>query len=169
MAAGSGRISVLVSKELQTLLSVTLGLDKAVAARVRAETKKVAERAWSEELGSRVTTRLQSRALAETARVSVSNANVVVKSATVGKLSSGTPVSVVAGGAEFGGSPGRVIEQRSSRGKRYRRTMGPAFSPVRRGGYAVFESVRESAARLASLWIQTTKRTVAEEFEKGAR
>jgi len=167
--AGSGRISLLVSRELQLLVTVAKSLDREVAAQLRKHTRAVAEPAWREELRSRVHTRLQARVLSDTARVSVSDTNVMLKSATVGKLSSGLPASAIAGATEFGGAVGRPVRTRSRKGNAYTRRLGAAFGQVRRDGYVVFPSARESIARIASLWIQTAYRTTAETFEKGAR
>lgn len=165
--AGSGRISVLVSRDLQVLLTVASKLDTEVRSRIRRHTKPVAEPIWREAVRNRAHTRLQSRVLADTARVAVSDTNVTLKSATIGKVR-GVRASVLAGGAEFGGNPNIHVRQRSRSGRSYTRRRGNAFGPPTRTGNAVFPSVREIGPRLVSLWMQTAYRTVAEEFEKGA-
>lgn len=166
--AGTGRISLLVSHELQTLVQVARGLDREVAARLRKHTRDVAEPVFREEVRGRVTTRLETRVLSDTARVAVSDTNVTLKSATVGKVH-GVPASVLAAATEFGASPDRMVATRSRKGKAYDRRLGRVFKLPRRNGYVFHPAVRDSIPRLASLWIQTTVRTVAEQFEKGAR
>lgn len=166
--AGSGRISVLVSRDLGVLLSAALGLDAEVRSQLRKRTKPVAEGAWKPTVAAKAHTRIQSRVLADTARVAVSDLNVTLKSATVGKVG-GVKASALAGGAEFGGNPNVHIRQRSRAGRSYTRRRGNTFGPPRKEGNAVFPAVREVIPRIVSLWMQTTYRTVAEEFEKGAR
>ncbi|WP_390178097.1 hypothetical protein [Microbacterium sp. MTN4-26] len=82
-----------------------------------------------------------------------------------GTLSSGTPVSVVAAGAEFGMNPSRPVTQRSRKGNEYTRKIGPVFLAPRRQGYVVFESGKASISRVASLWIQTAARTLYDAAE----
>lgn len=165
--AFSGRISVLVSKDLQTLLSAVQELPKEVAAQVRKFTKADAEPIWQESVRGHVVTRLQTRALSDTARVAVSDSNVMLKSGGIGKLSSGLPISTIAQGVEFGANPAKQIQQRSRKGKTYTRRRGNVFGLPRSRGYVVYPAARDSIPRLASLWVQTTVRTIHETFEKG--
>lgn len=165
MVAGSGRISVLVSKDMGALLGALRGLEPAVRARIRRHTRDEAMPIWQEEVRGRASTRIQTRVLSDSARVSVSDVNVMLKSATIGKTH-GVPNSVLASGAEFGASPSTRIAQRSSKGKPYTRRMGPVFLPPRRNGYVVFDAVRSVIPRLGSLWAQIAYRTNAEELEK---
>ena len=164
---GSGRISVLVSRDLQVLYTVASGLEKEVRSRLRKYTKAVVEPVWKEAVRSNVHTRLQARVLSDTARVAVSDLNVTLKSATVGKVG-GIRASVLAGPTEFGAAANQKVTQRSRRGKSYSRRMGRAFGLPEAKGKVVFPAVREVIPRIVSLWMQTTARTVAEEFEKGA-
>lgn len=166
--ASSGRISLLVSTELQTLVQVSRGLDKEVGARLRKHTRAAAEPVFREEVRGNVTTRLETRVLSDTARVAVSDLNVTLKSATIGKVG-GVPASVLAAATEFGGSPDKQIKTRSGKGTNYTRRMGRVFKLPRSRGYVFHPAVRESIPRMASLWMQTAFRTVAEQFEKGAK
>lgn len=175
MVSGRGSISVLVSTELKTLLSALRGFDGELRKQIRSATKKAAEPIWQEEVRGRVATRMQSVVLGDTARVSVSDSNVLLKSATLGKTASGTPASTLWAGAELG-SVDKTNKQpyrgRSRRGKSYTvpaggRHTGRQFGPYRRQGKVVFPAARESIPRLASLWVQTTVRTLHEAFEKG--
>lgn len=166
--ASSGRISLLVSRDLQTLVQVARGLDREVAARLRKHTRAEAEPVFQEEVRGRVTTRLETRVISDTARVAVSDMNVTLKTATIGKVH-GVPASVLAPGTEFGGVAAKTVTSTSKRGKSYTRRMGRVFKQPRSGGYVFHPAVRDVIPRMASLWMQTARRTVAEEFEKGAR
>lgn len=160
-----GQISLLVSRDLSTLVQVARGLPREVAAQLRAWTKADAGPIWDDEIRPRAETRIQAAALTRTARVSVSDTNVMMKSATVGKVH-GVSASVLAAGAEFGASPNKVIRTHSRRGKAYTRRLGSVFLLPRRRGYVVFTAAGDATPRLASLWLQTAIRTVAEAFEK---
>jgi hypothetical protein len=161
----TGRISLLVSRDLQVLVSAAMSLDREVAKQNRAQTRRVAEPAFREEVRERAMTRIEQRTLNDTARVSVSDVNVLMKSAHIGKVR-GTPADKLKGGAEFGASPTTKVTQRSRKGKRYTRRLGPVFRLPRRRGYVVHPAANASIVRIASLWMQTTYRTVAETFEK---
>jgi hypothetical protein len=165
--ASNGRISVLLSKDLQTLLSAVRQIPKEVAAEVRKRTKAAADPIWQEEVRGRTVSQLQVRVLSDSARVSVSDANVLLKSGGVGKMSSGLQKSVLAYGAEFGADPKKVITSRTKAGKSYQRKRGRQFKLPRSGGYVVYPAARDSIPRFASLWTQTAIRTIHELFEKG--
>ncbi|MBH0054484.1 hypothetical protein I6E74_09935 [Salinibacterium sp. SWN139] len=165
--ASNGRISILLSKDLQTLLSAVRQIPKEVAAEVRKQTKAAAFPIWGEEVRGRTASRQQVSILSDTARVAVSDSNVLLKSAAVGKTSNGVPKSLLATGTEFGGNPNKVIHSRTKAGKPYTRKQGKQFPLPRRGGYVVYPAARDSIPRLASLWVQTTVRTIHEALEKG--
>tara|TARA_R110002124_G_scaffold70466_3_gene189170 strand:+ start:3843 stop:4352 length:510 start_codon:yes stop_codon:yes gene_type:complete len=165
--ASNGRISVLLSKDLQILLSAVRSIPKEVAAEVRKQTKNAATPIWEEEVRGRTNTALEVRVLSDTARVAVSDSNVLLRSAAVGKMSNGLPKSVLAFGAEFGGNPNRIIKSKTKAGKPYTRKMGRQFKLPRRGGNVVYPAARDSIPRFASLWTQTAIRTIHEAFEKG--
>ena len=162
----TGRISVLVSRDLQTLIQAAESLDREVAAQNRKHTRANAEPIWKDEVAARAVTPVQARVLARTARVAVSNTNVTMKAAHIGKTGHGTPSDALKAPAEFGAHADKRITQRSRSGTRYQRRLGKAFSRPRARGYAFFPSVAESGPRLVSLWMQTTMRTVAEVFER---
>lgn len=167
--ASSGRISLLVSKDLQVLYSAVRELPKEVNAQIRKHTRQVVEPVWKEVVRGNVVTRLQTRVLSDTARVSVSDTNVTLKAGGVGKLSSGVPVSQLAYATEYGAAPNKQITQRSSKGKAYTRRLGSAFKLPRSRGYVVNPAAREAIPRLVSLQIQTAQRTIHELFEKAGR
>lgn len=162
----SGRISLLVSRDMRVLVEAARSLPDEVRKQLRVHTKAQAAPLWKSALAHQSATRLQNRVLVDSGRVSVSDQNVMLKSAQVGKLSSGTPVSVLAGPAEFGVSPSKIIQQRSRGGKKYSRRIGLAFAGNRRAGHVFTPALRESIARVASLWFQTAVRTTAEQFKK---
>ena len=163
-----GRISVLVSRDFQALLTVLRGLDTEVRSQIRAQTKRVILPIWQEEVRGRVTTRLQSRVLLDTARVSVSDTQVILKSAMVGKTA-GVPNTALAPGAEFGAAASTTIRQRSAKGTPYTRRRGAVFLPPRKAGYVVYPASGEAIIRAAKLWAQTAYRTTAEQLEKVTR
>lgn len=165
--ASSGRISVLVSKELQTLLSATRELPKAITEVIRAQTKRAAAPIWQEEVRGNVVDRMQTRVLSDTARVAVSDTNVMLRSGGIGKMENGTPKSIVARGVEFGADPNKLIRTRSGKGTAYTRRRGRQFQLPRARGYVVYPAARGSIPRLASLWYQTAARAVYEIFERG--
>lgn len=142
---------------------------RAAPAEVRKEvgvhTKRAAEPIWFEETRGRADSRLQQRALVDSARVGVTARNVFLRSGSVGKLSSGTPVSVVSSAAEFGANPSKRVATTSKKGKAYTRRLGNVFGSPRRGGHVVYPAARESIPRFASLWIQTARRTLFDALE----
>lgn len=162
------RISLLVSRDLAVLVQAAVTLPREVASQLRAQTRRVVEPALQEEMRERVGTRLEARALLDTARVSVSDSNVTLKTATVGRVR-GVPAGVLAGGAEFGASPERAVATRSRKGKPYKRRLGPVFRAPRRRGHVFFPAVQALIPRAGALWFQTAYRTTAEHFEKAAR
>lgn len=162
------RISLLVSRDLAVMVQAARTLTAEVSKALRAHTRRVVEPAFQEEMRDRAGTRLETRVLLDTARVSVSDTNITLKSATIGKVG-GVPASRLAGGTEFGASPDRKIRTRSRAGKAYTRRLGPVFRAPRRKGYVFFPSVQAFIPRAGALWFQTTYRAVAETFEKVSR
>lgn len=162
------RISLLVSRDLAVLVQAAQSLPGEVAKQFRAQTRRVVEPAFQQEMRERVGTRLEARVLLDTARVSVSDTNVTLKSATIGKVH-GTPASTLAPATEFGASPDRTVSTRSRKGKAYKRRLGPVFRAPRRRGHVFFPAVQAFIPRAGALWFQTAYRTVAETFEKAAR
>jgi len=162
------RISLLVSRDLAVLVQAAISLPREAASQMRAQTRRVVEPALQEEMRERVGTRLEARALLDTARVSVSDSNVTLKTATVGRVR-GVPAGVLAGGAEFGASPERAVATRSRKGNAYKRRLGPVFRAPRRRGHVFFPAVQAVIPRAGALWFQTAYRAVADTFDKVAR
>ena len=163
----SGRISLLVSKELQTLLSAIRTLPAEVNAVIRRSTKTEAEPMWREAVRGNVTTRLETRVLSDTARVAVTDSNVLLRSGTVGQLGNGTPIPVVAAATEYGADPTKQIMSRSKAGNPYTRRRGRQFKLPRTGGHVVGPAARNVIPRIGRLWFQIAVRTTHEKFEEG--
>lgn len=163
-----GRISLLVSHDLAVMVQAALSLPGEVTKQLRAHTRRIVEPAFQEEMRERVGTRLEARVLLDTARVSVSDTNVTLKSATIGKVR-GVSASVLAGATEFGANPDREVATRSRKGKAYKRRLGPVFRAPRRKGYVFHPAVEAFIPRAGALWFQTIFRAVAETFEKAGR
>jgi len=165
--AGSGRISLLVSGELATLVQAVRGLHPELRKQFRRHTKIIAEPVWREAVRGHVTTRLQTRVLSDSSRASVSDSNVMLRSGGIGKTSTGTPNATLAFGTEFGANPDKMVTARSKNGTVYQRRMGNRFKFPRRAGWVVYPAARTVIPRIAKLWVQTGVRTVHEQFEKG--
>lgn len=161
----TGRISLLVDSPLRDLLIALRAVPAEARKSVTTYTRKEAEPIWFEETRDRAGTKLQQKALVNTARVGVATRNIYLRSGGVGKLSSGTPVPTVAFGAEFGGNPDKQIEQRSRKGKPYKRRLGNVFGAPRRGGNVVYPAARASIPRIASVAIQSAYRALLDAFD----
>ncbi len=161
----NGRISLLIDSPLRDLLISLRAVPAEARKNVTAFTRKNAEPIWVEETRDMAGTRLQQRALVNTARVGVTTRNIYLRSGGVGTMSSGAAVSTVAFGAEFGGNPDKVIAQTSRKGKPYRRRMGNVFGAPRRGGNVVYPAARKSIPRIASVAIQSAYRALLDAFD----
>lgn len=164
---GNGRISLLVDSPLRDLLVALRAVPAEARRNVTRYTREHAEPIWFEETRDLASTRLQQRALVNSARVGVATRNIYLRSGGVGTLSSGTPVSDVSFGAEFGGNPQKVITQTSRKGsgKRYNRRLGNAFGAPRRGGNVVYPAARKSIPRVASVAIQSAYRALLDALD----
>lgn len=163
--AGSGRISVFASSDLRVLLAAAKEVPKEVRKAIRTYTKQAAAPIWTEEVSSRVVTRVDERVLGKTARVAVSDQNVMLQSARIGRaLSGGLKPSQMAGGVEFGANRDdeRSYQSKSRKGKAYTVTRHTKRQlPTRNtNGRVVLPASRASVPRIAALWIQTAARTV---------
>lgn len=155
-----GRISLLIDSPLRRML---LSL-RTVPAEARKQAQKYANAAaipiWKEETRDRAGTRLEQRVLVDSARVGVTARNITLRSGGVGKLSSGTPASVVAIAAEYGMGQGKEIATTSRKGTPYKRRAGAAFRAPKRGGYVFNPAVRDAVPRIASVIIQSVRRSL---------
>ncbi|WNM25243.1 hypothetical protein [Demequina capsici] len=164
------RISVFESAPLQGVILALRGVDREVAAQLRKATRQVVEPVWRREVAQQAHTRLEVKVLSDTARASVSSANVTLKAGTLArKTSSGTPAWVLAMGAEFGGYKSTRYLTISKRGKQFKQRLGTRFKRPNHKGYVVYQAAAKAIPRIASLWAQTTVRTFHEIVEKGVR
>lgn len=154
-----GRISLLVDSPLRKLAIVYRAIPADVRKQINQATKGAAQPIWKAETAERSVTRIQQRVLVDTAKVGVTNRNVFLR-AGGGKL------AALQSAAEFGRPAAAPIKSRSKRGTAYKRTTGSLFGERERRGKVVFPASRASISRFASLWIQTTIRTLHEAGEK---
>lgn len=154
------QISLLIDSPFRDLLLRLRGVDADARRQALSASRKEAGPIWQEELRGRAVTRLQTRVLSDTARVGVTARNIELKSATAGKLHTGTPVPEVAAATEFGMSPGALIPTRSPKGTRFARRAGTAFGGRTKGGKVVYPAVDAAIPRVTSLVIQTVTRSL---------
>jgi hypothetical protein len=154
-----GRISLLVDSPLRDLAIAYRVVPAETRKQINRATKAAAQPIWKSETVERATTRIQQRALVDTAKVGVTNRNVFLRSG-------GGKLAALQSAAEFGRPAAAPIKSRSKRGTAYQRTTGSLFGDRDRRGKVVFPASRDSISRFASLWIQTTIRTLHEAGEK---
>lgn len=160
------RISFLIDSPLRDLQLVMRALPDEVRKQIPIHTKSAAEPIWKQETAQRATSRLQVRVLSDSAKVGVTQRNVILRSGAVGRLSSGTAVSDLVRSAEFGANPDRPVSVTNRKGTQFTRRLGPKFGPLNRHGNVVYPAAWASLSRFGALWIQTTYRTVHEQIEK---
>lgn len=170
MASG---VDVFDSRELQQTLLALKVLPRELTKQTRKFTKQLVDKEWKAGLAKRAVTPIQRAVLVRTAVSSVTPTNVSLKSATKGKVSSGTPSQVLASGAEFGADMDRYSRytRRSPKGRTHTvtRRTARAFGWHRgRDGRVVFPTAQDIAPRVASIYVQTLLRTTAEALEEGA-
>lgn len=169
------RIDVHSSRQLQAAVLAMRGASTEISRQYRQGLKAMVEPAWLAELRGNVTTRLQSRLILDTARVAVSNQNVRLSVATVGR-----PLSKRTGGAgaakpadlvrleEFGGSPGYSSYKRRRKGGAphdVRRRVMTGYGPRTPKGEVVYPALAHMVPRVASMIVQTCVRTLHDAFE----
>jgi hypothetical protein len=158
------------SRELQAAVLGIRRAEKEIQKQIRTQTREKLLPEWQQAVRERAETRLEQRVLVDTARVKMSNQNVRLSSATVGrKLSGGLDPKTQAAAAEFGAD--RAVKgtytARSRKGKSFkvtRHTRAQLRGP-RRGGYAVYPAAKAMIPRFAALWVQTVVRTFHEGIE----
>lgn len=167
------KISANSSKELRATIQALKLMPRELQANIRKYSQSEMAPEWQKGIAERATTRAQARVLSETARVSVSNQNVILKSATVGRSLSGELSPKESWAAfEFGADRGQAgkttYQATSAKGKRFTVTRNTRrqLPPRSRTGWAVFPTARDLIPRFASLWVQTTIRTFYEAIER---
>lgn len=166
MARGAGSISLLIDSPLRDLALAMRAVPGDIKKEIGVQTKKAGKPIWFEETRGRADTRIQQRVLVDSADVSVTARNITFKSGGKGRLRSGTPIPRLARSAEFGMNPTKPITQKSKKGKEYTRAAGNAFGPNRRAGNVAYPAARDAIPRVASLWVQTARRTIHEAIEE---
>lgn len=144
-------VSVRQSAHLRATVLALRAAPREIRADVRKQTRLVAVPAWRAALEQQATTVQQSRMLVNTARITVSDQSVRVRSASSKRR-------VLSGGA----TPyqhGKAFEFGSNRGH------GRQLPAARRGGYVFYPALAEMAPRIISLWVQTAVRVVYEALE----
>ena len=165
------RISIFNSKELQGVVIAMKSFERESAKQIRRVTKDVVAPEWTKAVREHASTRLQQRVLADTARVAVSDQNITLKSAAIGKsLSGGLKPSEGVGGVEFGANRAEYTTYRatSTKGKTFnvRRRTKAQLPDRQKTGHAVYPAAASIIPRIASLWTQTVVRTFYELIEK---
>lgn len=168
------RISVFASKDLQRAILILKGTDKEISKEIRTRIRTFTTPEWQEAVRGRTTNAQEVRTLADTARVSVSNQNLTLKSATIGRsLSGGAKPSDIVKPVEFGAPQDtvRTYTATSRKGKKYQVTRHThrQFKGVSRSGYAVYPAAAQIIPRFAAFIAQTTVRTFIELVEKAGR
>lgn len=164
------RISVYSSRELQGLIARLRTADRETRKAIRQATRTAALPIWQDSLRAYATTRLEVRVLADTGRVKVSDQNVALTSATIGRrLSGGLNPKTDYHEVEFGAVDRDAYHRyEAKRGGKYywvrRRTMRQ-FKERQQTGHVVYPAAAAAIPRLASLWVQTAVRTMHEILE----
>lgn len=162
------RVSAYSSSQLLAVLRGLRNLDRDTKKHLRAHLKKMVQAEWQAELASRATTPMESRVLVNTGRAVVSDQNVRLKSATIGRsLSGGLKPSEAYGAVEFGANP-KVVQVRSSRrGTPYKstRNVHAPLRPSNKRGYVVFPALSNIVPRVLAMYTQTFMRAIHEALE----
>lgn len=163
------RISIFASKELQAVAGALQALDRETKKQIRNQTKEIAAPEWQEAVRANITNKLEGRVLERTARVRVSDQNVSLSSASVGRtLRGGLRPTVDYAVVEFGADDKRVTyESTSRRGTKFKVTRNTRAQLRKRNrkGYVVYPAAARMIPRIASLWVQTVMRTTYEALE----
>lgn len=164
------RISVFDSKYLQAAVLAIRSANTGLQAEIRKYTKAELAPAWAEQMHENASTRLEAYALADTARVSVSNQTVRLSAGTVNAgLSGGLDVKKNYAPIEFGADQKSVstFTSTSANGRKFKVTRHNhrQFAAPRRNGYLFYPTVASLVPRFASLWVQTAMRTIGDAID----
>lgn len=164
------KISANTSREVRATVQGLRRVPRDLAANIRKFTKSELAPEWQRLLADRAGTAGQRRVLVDTARVAVSDQNVTLKSATVGRsLSGGLNPKDSYAGFEFGANDvTQTYTATSRRGRSFRVTRHTRRQLPRRSrtGWVVFPTAAAIIPRFASLWVQTTYRTIYDALER---
>lgn len=163
------RISAYSSKQLQAVIQASKQIDRELRKQIRQHTREVVRPEWERAVREHASTRLEHRVFGSTARAQVSDQNVQLQAAKIGKaLSGGLKPSLNYAPVEFGAGLRQQTYTTQRAGKTFtvKRTTGRQFRPPKRQGYVVYPAAANIIPRIAALWVQTTARTIHEAFER---
>lgn len=147
------RVSAKSSAALRATVLAIKSVDRDIRREVRGRVRKLATVDWQRAMGDHASTTLEHRVLVQTARVSVSDQNVRIRSAGSSRPAGSGGIIPV--------HEGRAVEFGTNKTKSLRRP--------RRQGYVFFPAAAEMVPQLLALWVQTTVRTIAEALEAGGK
>jgi len=164
------RVSVNESREMRAVVLALKQSDRVIQSQIRKNVRGELAPEFTKSMREHANTRLEHRVLADTARVQVSNQNVTLRTAHVGRaLSGGMSPKQGYPAVEFGADreAKRTVDQTSQKGKYYRATKRTRvqFRPRNKRGYVFYPTVNEMVPRFAALYAQTVVRTFAEALE----
>ncbi|MFS0714098.1 hypothetical protein ABC195_09445 [Microbacterium sp. 2P01SA-2] len=163
------RIDARASRELQATLYAIKSLDRTVRKIIRRETKRIAAPEWKKALARHANTRLEQRVLVDTAVVSVSDQNVRMQTAGKGRpLSGGLNPKTDNHAVEYGAqqtAKTTYTRRRGGNAHKVTRQVTRGLKGRSRTGYVFTPTARSMVPRMASLWVQTTVRTIANALE----
>lgn len=164
------RVSATSSDELQAVITGLQLIDHDMALAIRRYTREMTTAEWSHAVGEHLRgDRLQSAVLGKTARLRVTDQNVMLQSGNSRRaLRGGATPAELARAEEFGANHNRIstYRRRTRHGtvQTVTRHTSRQLEPLRRGGWTVYPAASEIIPRIASLWVQTAMRTIYEAF-----
>jgi hypothetical protein len=158
------------SKELQAAVLGLRRAERQIQANVRKYTRELLLPEWQKGLAEHAESRLENRVLVKTGRIKMSNQNVRMSSATVGrKLSGGLNPKTDYFAAEFGANRNEktTYTATSRKGKTFKvtRRTRAQLRPRNKTGYVVYPTAKALIPRFARLWVSTVVRTFHEGIE----
>jgi hypothetical protein len=172
MAASFFSISVTSSKILAGVIAALKNMDAPVRQRIREFTRSEITPDWQKDLAERASRPVDFAVLVSTARTRVSDQNVSLQSATVGKsLRGGLNPKTDYAWIEFGVNDREKVSTYQRRTRKARtqtvtRHTSRQLPPRYRKGRVVYPTAQKEIVQYASLWVQTVIRTFYEELTK---
>jgi len=165
------RISTQTSEALDATVKGLQLIDKSMQAQIRKATRELGNEEWTQAVRSHLTgSTLQTAVLGDTAKLNVSNQNVMLTSGNSKRRmkGGGTPFDL-ARQEEFGANYNQVTayRRRSRKGRQedVLRHTTHQLERLRRNGWTVYPAASQIIPKIASLWVQTVMRTIYEAFE----
>lgn len=146
------RVSAYSSRQLLGVLRGLRNLDRETKKQTRGHLRPMVLQVWKQAAAERASTKLQRVVLADTARAKVSDQNVRLTSAQIGRArSGGLKPSANWQPVEFGSGP-------STRNAK-------AFGPNNRSGKVVYPAAASVIPRVLAMYVQTFVRAIHEALE----